>query len=276
MAHPWAREGGVLSYFHQLARPVMFPKAREALLWDWRWRIAEVSLGVLVVMIALQATGLVDIAGRIRDYQLLIGTLVGITAAGGVGFWSVTATLRANAEATLAQREREIEHERVGARAMILAELMVMHDSLSTMHQVCMEGRKRNNFTVPKFMGGSELFQGYRGQIAKVGLLPKDQLLSVVWAYATQEGVYSNWKWMEQLQDAYDTSKLNQPHEVFITGLNTLLRRVETAIVALGGEVMPRNRTSLGVSEPTGPSALAGPEDRSHAPVERRVIAMAK
>jgi hypothetical protein len=254
----------------------MLPKAREVLLSDWRWLIGEVGLGILVVLIALHATGLVDIAGLMRDYQLLIGTLVGIGATGALGFCMVTATLRANADAALAQREREIEQERVGARAMIVAELMVMHEGLSTMHQVCMEGRKRNNFTVPKFMGGSELYQGYRGQIAKVGLLPKDQLLSVVWAYATQEGMYSNWKWMEQLQDAYDTSKLNQPHEVFITGLNTLLRRVETAIVALGGEVMPRNRTSLGVPEPASPAALTGPEDRSPAPVERRVIAMAQ
>jgi hypothetical protein len=248
----------------------MLPRAREALLSDWRWWIAEVGLGVLVVLIALQMTGLVDVANLIKEYQLLIGFGV----IGGLGFWSVTATLRANAEGALAQREREIEHERVGARAMILAELMVMHDGLSTMHQVCMEGRKRSNFTVPKFMGGSELYQGYRGQISKVGLLPEDQLLSVVWAYATQEGMYSNWKWMEQLQDAYDTSKINQPHEVFITGLNTLLRRVETAIVALGGEVM-RNRSSLGAPEAAA-SALAVPDDRPLAPVERRVIAMAQ
>jgi hypothetical protein len=243
----------------------MLPKAREALLSDWRWWIGEVALGILVVLVALQLTGLVDVAHFIKEYQLLIG----------LAFWSVTATLRANAEGALAQREKEIEHERIGARAMILAELMVMHDGLSTMHQVCMEGRKRSNFTVPKFMGGSELYQGYRGQVAKVGLLPKDQLLSVVWAYATQEGMYSNWKWMEQLQDAYDTSKINQPHEVFITGLTTLLRRVETAIVALGGEVMPRNRNSLGAPEPLA-SALAVPDDRPQAPVERRVIAMAK
>ena len=249
----------------------MLPRAREALLSDWRWWIAEVALGILVVLIALQLTGLVDVAQVIKDYQLLIG----FAAAGGLGFWSVTATLKANAESALAQRERELEHERVGARAMILAELMVMHDSLSTMHQVCMEGRKRSNFTVPKFMGGSEMYQGYRGQISRVGLLPKDQLLAVVWAYATQEGMYSNWKWMEQLQDAYDTSKINQPHEVFITGLNTLLRRVETAIVALGGEVLPRNRTSLGAPGlPT--SSLAVPEDRPPAPVERRVIALAQ
>jgi hypothetical protein len=254
----------------------MFPRAREALLSDWRWWIGEVALGVLVVLIALHATGLVDVARIIKDYQLLMGTLIGIAATGALGFSSVTTTLRANAESAQAQREREVELERVGARAMILAELMVMHEGLSTMHQVCMEGRKRNNFTVPKFMGGSELYQGYRGQIAKVGLLPKDQLLSVVWAYATQEGMYSNWKWMEQLQDAYDTSKLNQPHEVFITGLNTLLRRIETAIVALGGEVMPRNRASLGIPEAASASALAGPEDRSHAPIERRVIAMAQ
>jgi hypothetical protein len=249
----------------------MLPRAREALLSDWRWWIVEVALGILVVLIALQLTGLVDVAQVIKEYQLLIG----FAATGGVGFWGVTATLRANAEGALAQREREIEQERVGARAMILAELMVMHDSLCTMHQVCMEGRKRSNFTVPKFMGGSETYQGYRGQVAKVGLLPKDQLLSVVWAYATQEGMYSNWKWMEQLQDAYDTSKINQPHEVFITGLTTLLRRVETAIVALGGEVMPRNRNSLGAPEPLA-SALAVPDDRPQAPVERRVIAMAK
>ena len=254
----------------------MLPKAREALLSDWRWWIGEVALGVLLVLIALHATGLLDVAQLIKDYQLLMGTLIGIGATGALGFWSVTTTLRANAENALAQREREIEVERVGARAMILAELMVMHEGLSTMHQVCMEGRKRNNFTVPKFMGGSELYQGYRGQIAKVGLLPKDQLLSVVWAYATQEGMYSNWKWMEQLQDSYDTSKINQPHEVFITGLNTLLRRIETAIVALGGEVMPRNRASLGIPEPTSASALPGPEDRGHAPIERRVIAMAQ
>jgi len=142
----------------------MLPRAREALLSDWRWWIAEVGLGVLVVLIALQMTGLVDVANLIKEYQLLIGFGV----IGGLGFWSVTATLRANAEGALAQREREIEHERVGARAMILAELMVMHDGLSTMHQVCMEGRKRSNFTVPKFMGGSELYQGYRGQISEV------------------------------------------------------------------------------------------------------------
>src|SRR5262245_22146276 len=253
-------------------RTVMLPRAREIFLSDWRWRIGEVALGVLVVLVALQLTGLVDVANFLREFQVLIG----IAAIGGLGFWGVTATLRANAEAALAQREREMEHERVGARAMILAELMVMHDGLSTMHQVCMEGRKRSNFTVPKFMGGSELYQGYRGQIAKVGLLPKDQLLSVVWAYATQEGMYSNWKWMEQLQDSYDTSKINQPHEVFITGLNTLLRRIETAIVALGGEVMPRNRASLGIPEPASASALPGPEDRPHAPIERRVIAMAQ
>src|SRR5262245_53643240 len=252
----------------------MLPRAREALLSDWRWWIGEVALGVLVVLVALQVTGLVDVVQFIRDFQLLLGTLIGFAVTGGLGFWSVTATLRANAEMALAQREREIEHERVGARAMILAELMVMHDGLSTMHQVCMEGRKRSNFTVPKFMGTSELYQGYRGQISRVGLLPKDQLLSVVWAYATQEGMYSNWKWMEQLQDAYDTSKINQPHEVFVTGLNTLLRRVETAIVALGGEVM-RNRSSLGAPEPAA-SALAVPDDRPPAPVERRVIAMAQ
>src|SRR5262245_15292517 len=250
----------------------MLPKAREIFLSDWRWLIGEVGLGVLVVLIALQATGLVDIAGFVRDYQLLMGTLIGFAATGAVGFWSVTATLRANADAALSQLEREVEQERVGARAMIVAELMVMHEGLSTMHQVCMEVRMRNNFRVPKFMGGSELYQGYRGQIAKVGLLPKDQLLSVVWAYATQEGMYSNWKWMEQLQDAYDTSKLNQPHEVFITGLNTLLRRVETAIVALGGEVIPRSRNSL---EPAA-SALAVPDDRPQAPIERRVTAMAQ
>jgi hypothetical protein len=249
----------------------MLPRAREILLSDWRWRIGEGALGVLVVLVALQLTGLADVANFLREFQVLIG----IAAIGGLGFWSVTTTLRANAESALAQREREIEHERVGARAMILAELMVMHDGLSTMHQVCMEGRKRGNFTVPKFMGGSEMYQGYRGQVSKVGLLAKDQLLSVVWAYATQEGMYSNWKWMEQLQDAYDTSKLNQPHEVFITGLNTLLRRVETAIVALGGEVIPRSRNSLGAPEPAA-SALAVPDDRPQAPIERRVIAMAQ
>jgi len=253
----------------------MLPRAREALLSDWRWWIGEVALGVLVVLVALQVTGLVDVVQFIRDFQLLLGTLIGFAVTGGLGFWSVTATLRANAEMALAQREREIEHERVGARAMILAELMVMHDGLSTMHQVCMEGRKRSNFTVPKFMGTSELYQGYRGQISRVGLLPKDQLLSVVWAYATQEGMYSNWKWMEQLQDAYDTSKINQPHEVFVTGLNTLLRRVETAIVALGGEVMPRNRNTLGAPEPST-SAIAVADERAQAPVERRVIAMAQ
>ena len=254
----------------------MLPRAREVLLSDWRWLIGEVGLGVLVVLIALHATGLVDVARCIQDYQLLIGTLVGMGATGAVGFWAVTTTLRSNAENALAQREREIELERVGARAMIMAELMVMHEGLSTMHQVCMEGRKRNNFTVPKFLGGAELYQGYRGQIAKVGLLPKDQLLSVVWAYATQEGMYANWKWMEQLQEAYDTSKLNQPHEVFITGLNSLLRRVETAIVALGGEVMPRNRASLGMPEPASTAALPGPDDRPLAAIERRVIAMAQ
>jgi hypothetical protein len=106
-------------------------------------------------------------------------------------------------------------------------------------------------------------------------LLSKDQLLSVVWAYATQEGMYSNWKWMEQLQTGYDTNKSNQPHEVFLAGLNTLLRRVEAAIVALGGEIMPRNRTSLGAPE-TMPSALAMPAERPPATADRRVIAMAQ
>jgi len=149
---------------------------------------------------------------------------------------------------------------------------MVMHDGLSTMYQVCMEGRKRNNFTVPKFLGGSELYQGYRGQIAKVGLLPKEQLLSVVWAYATQEGMYANWKWMEQLQNNYDTNKINQPHEVFVTGLNALLRRVETAIVALGGEIMPRSR-NLGAPEASA-APLAVTEERPPAASDRRVIAM--
>jgi hypothetical protein len=250
----------------------MFPRAREALVSDWRWRAGEVALGVLAFLIALQASGLVDIAYLLKEYQLLIGTLGGIGATGGLGFWSVTAILKANGESALMQREREIENERVGARAMLLAELMVMHDGLTTMHQVCMEGRKRSNFTVPKFMGGSEMSQGYRGQIAKIGLLSKDQMLAVVWAYATQEGMYSNWKWMEQLQNGYDTSKLNQPHEVFVTGLGTLLRRVETAIVALGGELLPRNRNTLGAPEPAG-TPLAVADDRP-APTERRVVAM--
>jgi hypothetical protein len=252
----------------------MLPRAREALISDWRWWFAEVVLGVLVLLVALHLTGLVDVALLIKDYQLLIGMLLGVGATGAVGFWSVTATMKANAEGALLQREREIEQERVGARAMILAELMVMQESLSTMYQVCMEGRKRNNFTVPKFMGGAELYQGYRGQIAKVGLLPKDQLLSVVWAYATQEGMYANWKWMEQLQDTYDTTKLNQPHEVFVTGLSTVLRRVEAAIVALGGEVMSRGRTTLGAPEPSPPAALALSEERPPATSDRRVIAM--
>jgi hypothetical protein len=253
----------------------MLPRAREALISDWRWRIAEVVVGILGLFVALQVTGLVDVAHILRDYQLLIGTLLGIGGTGALGFWAVVTTLRTNAETVLLQREREIEQDRIGARAMILAELMVMHDGLTTMHQVCMEGRKRNNFTVPKFMGGSELYQGYRGQIAKVGLLSKDQLLSVVWAYATQEGMYSNWKWMEQLQTGYDTNKSNQPHEVFMTGLNTLLRRVEAAIVALGGEIMPRNRNSLGAPEATT-SALAVPAERPPAPADRRVIAIAQ
>src|SRR5215813_6318005 len=108
-------------------RTVMLPRAREALLSDWRWWIGEVALGVLLVLVALNATGLLDVAGLIRDYQLLLGTLIGIAATGALGFWSVTTTLRTNAENVLAQREREIELERVGARAMILAELMVMH-----------------------------------------------------------------------------------------------------------------------------------------------------
>jgi hypothetical protein len=102
-------------------------------------------------------------------------------------------------------------------------------------------------------------------------------LLSVVWAYATQEGMYSNWKWMEQLQNGYDTNKINQPHEVFVTGLNTLLRRVEAAIIALGGEIIPR-RGSLGAPEPSSSplpvSSLAVSEDRPPAPSDRRVIAM--
>jgi hypothetical protein len=63
---------------------------------------------------------------------------------------------------------------------------------------------------------------------------------------------------------------------VFITGLNSLLRRVETAIVALGGEVMPRNRTGLGMPEPANTAALPGPDDRPLAAIERRVIAMAQ
>jgi hypothetical protein len=255
----------------------MLPKAREALMsdWlsDWRWRIAEVALGILVFLVALQLTGLVDVARLIKDYQVLIGILLGVGATGALGFWSVTVTLRANAETALAQREREIEQERIGARAMILAELMVMHDGLSTMYQVCMEGRKRNNFTVPKFLGGSELYQGYRGQIAKVGLLPKDELLCVVSAYATQEGMYANWKWMEQLQNTYDTNKINQPHEVFVTGLNSLLRRVEAAIVALGGEIMPRGRNTLGAPEASS-APLAVTEERTPASSDRRVIAM--
>ena len=252
----------------------MFPRAREALISDWRWRIAEGALGVVVLFVALHATGLVDVALLIKDYQLLIGTLVGIGATGGLGFWSVTMALRSNAEGALLQREREIEQERVGARAMLLAELMVMHDGLSTMYHVCMEGRKRNNFTVPKFMGGSELYQGYRGQIARVGLLAEDQLLSVVSAYATQEGMYANWKWMEQLQSNYDTNKINQPHEVFVTGLNTLLRRIEAAIAALGGEVASRNRATLGLPESAAPAALPASEDRPAATTDRRVIAM--
>ena len=51
----------------------MLPKAREALLSDWRWWIGEVALGVLVVLVALQMTGLVDVAHFIKEYQLLIG-----------------------------------------------------------------------------------------------------------------------------------------------------------------------------------------------------------
>ena len=256
----------------------MLPKAREALISDWRWRLAEGALGVLVFLIALHATGLVDVAHIIKEYQLLIGMLVGIGSTGGLGFWSVITVLKANAESALLQREREIEQERVGARAMILAELMVMQDGLSTMYQVCMEGRKRNNFTVPKFMGGSELAQAYRGQNGKIGLLSKEQMLSVVWAYATQEGMYSNWKWMEQLQNGYDTNKINQPHEVFVTGLSTLLRRVEAAIIALGGEIMPRSRSSLGAPEPSSSPLPVSPlpvtEDRPPAPSDRRAIAM--
>ena len=251
----------------------MLPRAREALMSDWRWWVAEVAVGILGFLVALHLTGLVDVAHLIKDYQVLIGILLGVGATSALGFWSITMTLRANAETALAQREQEVEQERVGARAMILAELMVMHDGLSTMYQVCMEGRKRNNFTVPKFLGGSELYQGYRGQIAKVGLLPKDQLLSVVWAYATQEGMYANWKWMEQLQNDYDTNKINQPHEVFVTGLNALLRRVEAAIVALGGEIIPRGRNTLGAPEASA-APLAVTEERPAAAADRRVIAM--
>ncbi|HJZ30450.1 MAG TPA: hypothetical protein VKF35_05065 [Hyphomicrobiaceae bacterium] len=251
----------------------MLPRAREVLISDWRWLVGEMVLGVLVVLIGLGVSGLVDVAQILKDYQVLIGTLFGIGATGLAGFFMITSTMRANAESVLLQREREIEQERVGARAMILAELMVMQDNLSIMHQVCMEGRKRNNFTVPKFMGASEMSRGYRGQLAKIGLLSNDQMLSVVWAYATQEGMYSNWKWMEQLQSTYDTTKNNQPHEVFVTSLQSLLRRVEAAIVALGGEILPRNRNSLSAPE-ASPLPLA--EERPQPLAERRAVALAQ
>src|SRR5262245_16651498 len=137
----------------------MFPRAREALMSDWRWRLAEVALGILVFFVALQLTGLVDVARLIKDYQVLIGILLGVGATGGLGFWGVIMTLRGNAETALAQREQEIEQERTGARAMILAELMVMHDGLSRMDQVCMEGRRGNTYEEPKYLGRDELEQ---------------------------------------------------------------------------------------------------------------------
>jgi hypothetical protein len=133
-------------------------------------RRLQVFVGAVLVLLFLQAIGVVHLCKFIRDYQGLIGTLVTL----GIGFWSVNKTLRGNTESARERREEEIVHDRETVRATILAELTVLHRVLVHMLAVVQVMTAEGKFWIPRLIRGSELTRAYFAVIDKVRLLCYD------------------------------------------------------------------------------------------------------
>lgn len=208
----------------------------------------QVAVSAVLMLLFLQAIGVVHICKFIRDYQGLIGTLV----AGGIGFWSVNQTLRGNAATTREQREREIAHDRDTVRATILAELTVLHRVLVHMLTVAQAMSTEGKFWIPKFIRGSELTRAYFAVIEKVRLLSTEQIVAVVTAYSSYEGLSEITRVVGEAQRGDSTSDTQKPIDAFSVyrrSIETAISHVRVAIETLGGIVEKLTVTRLPAEE---------------------------
>lgn len=234
----------------------MLRRIQQALETDRRYQAAT-GLVVLGFAVAAQLLGWVDVAKFIKDYQALIGTVVGALLV----VWNVNTTLRTNAENAQKQKEREVEQERTAVRAAIRAELTALHRDLAARVTTLKSMQKEGNFAVPKHFEGEALCRAYRAVLPKIGLLKDDEVRAVVRAYAEYESMIGTASSLEDFQlqllkaGRIKLDSVNPPYTGYVSKVEYTAGYVKTAVEALGGKAELMNE----MLQPVQKNKLAGP-----------------
>jgi len=167
-----------------------------------------------------------ELYGLLKDFQGLIGTLV--------GFSGVCLTLIVNARLAERKRTTEIQHDRATTRTAILSELLVVEEQLREFNDVLDEARKQLSTARPRKFSAESTSRTFRSAIGRIGLLDIDELKQIVKAYSLYEILSERSAIMnERMQSEADPSVAELLFQSYRSDVRDALLEVRSAVELL-------------------------------------------